>query len=276
MEYRSIRVSDLIEEVNHDIYLPAIQREFVWETDRVERLFDSIMADFPIGSFLFWLLKQENKNEWPVYEFIRDFDGESPHNTPASMAGITKDIKLVLDGQQRITSLLIGLQGKYRYHHYRWKETRLYLDLLKQPEPNDDNPEELTYGFKFREDASSNGEEPQLWYLVGRILDSTDAEDAKSDVKTQLANLSEDQRENANKLIGRLHNRIHTTPVGYYYLEKSQDYDKVLQVFVRANSAGQPLGYSDLLLATATAKWEKLDARKEIHNFTHCCPVKEI
>jgi len=65
-----------------------------------------------------------------------------------------------------------------------------------------------------------------------------------------------------------LHNRIHTTLVGNYYEEKSQDYDKVLQVFVRANSAGQPLEYSDLLLATATAKWETLDARSEIHDFT--------
>lgn len=42
----------------------------------------------------------------------------------------------------------------------------------------------------------------------------------------------------------------------------------MLQVFVRANSAGQPLEYSDLLLATATAKWEMLDARSEIHDFT--------
>ena len=56
--------------------------------------------------------------------------------------------------------------------------------------------------------------------------------------------------------------------MGNYYQEKSQDYDKVLQVFVRANSAGQPLEYSDLLLATATAKWETLDARSEIHDFT--------
>jgi hypothetical protein len=68
--------------------------------------------------------------------------------------------------------------------------------------------------------------------------------------------------------VGHLHNRIHTTLVGNYYQERSQDYDKVLQIFVRANSAGQTLEYSDLLLATATAKWEKLDARSEINNFT--------
>lgn len=268
MEYIPTRVSDIIRQVNYDIYLPAIQRELVWGTDRIERLFDSIMADFPIGSFLFWRLEQKNKDEWPVYEFIRDFDGESPHNPSANMAGIAKDITLVLDGQQRITSLFIGLRGSYRYFYYRWRKTRLYLNLLKPPVPNEDNPEELTYGFAFREGAEPDGDKPQLWYLVGRILDFEDAEDAKSDMRPQLAALSEDQRENANKLIGRLHNRIHTTLVGNYYQERSQDYDKVLQIFVRANSAGQPLEYSDLLLATATAKWETLDARSEIHDFT--------
>jgi hypothetical protein len=268
MEYIPVRVSDIIRQVNRDIYLPAIQREFVWGTDRVERLFDSIMADFPIGSFLYWKLEQKHKDDWPVYEFVRDFDAESPDNQPANMAGITKDITLVLDGQQRITSLFVGLRGSYRYFRYRWRETHLYLNLLKPPVPNEDNPEELTYEFAFRENADPSDGKPQLWYSVGRILDFEDAEDAKRDMKSQLAGLPEEQQENANKLIGRLHNRIHTTLVGNYYEEKSQEYEKVLQVFVRANSAGQPLEYSDLLLATATAKWETLDARKEFHDFT--------
>ncbi|MCH8512310.1 MAG: DUF262 domain-containing protein [Kiritimatiellae bacterium] len=268
MEYIPIRVSDIIRQVNRDIYLPAIQREFVWKTDRIERLFDSILADFPIGSFLYWKLEQKNKDEWPVYEFLRDFDCDNPHNPPANMAGITKDITLVLDGQQRITSLYIGLKGSYKYFYYRLRKTRLYLNLLKPPIPNEDNPEELTYGFAFRESANPEGNSPQLWYLVGRILDFEDAEDAKADMKPQISDLSEEQQDNANRLIGRLHNRIHTTLVGNYYEERSQDYEKVLQVFVRANSGGQPLEYSDLLLATATAKWETLDARSEIHDFT--------
>ncbi len=58
MEYRPVRVSDLIREINRKLYLPAIQREFVWEPDKVERLFDSIMGDFPIGSFLYWKVEQ--------------------------------------------------------------------------------------------------------------------------------------------------------------------------------------------------------------------------
>ncbi len=268
MEYLPVRVNDLIRRLNRDIYLPAIQREFVWGSDRIERLFDSIMADFPIGSFLFWRLDQKNKDEWPVYEFIRDFDEESPHNPPASMAGITKDITLVLDGQQRITSLFVGLRGSYRYFYYRWRQSKLYLNLLKPPVPNEENPEELTYGFAFRESSVPDEGTLQLWYPVGRILDFDDAEDAKSDMKSQLAALSEAQKDNANRIIGRLHSRIHTRAVANYYEEESQDYDKVLQIFVRANSAGQQLEYSDLLLATATAKWENLDARSEIHDFT--------
>lgn len=268
MEYIPVRVSDLIRQLNRDLYLPAIQREFVWGRERIERLFDSIMSDFPVGSFLFWKLEQKNKDEWPVYEFIRDFDDEDPHNPSANMAGVTKDITLVLDGQQRITSLFIGLCGSYSYFYYRRRKEKLYLNLLKQPNPNEDNPEELTYGFAFRENGESKGDQPQLWYPVGKVLDFSDAEDAKAAMKDSLSNLGEDQRDTALRLIGRLHNRIHTTLIGNYYEERSQDYDKVLQVFVRANSGGQPLEYSDLLLSTATAKWESLDARSEIHDFT--------
>ncbi len=270
MEYRPVRVSDLIRDINRELYLPAIQREFVWRTDKVERLFDSIMGKFPIGSFLFWKLRQEHKGQWPIYEFIRAFDDESPHNPPANLSGITSDIKLVIDGQQRITSLYIGLKGSYRYFYYRWRKTQLFMNLLKPPIQNEENPEELTYAFSFREDATPdrNMEGQQLWYLVGRILDHEEAEDAKADVKAELSALTEEQRDVANKLVGRLHSRIHTELVGNYYEEHSQDPDKVLQIFVRANSGGQPLEYSDLLLATATAKWESRDARQEIHEFT--------
>ena len=55
MEYIPVRVSDIIRQVNRDLYLPAIQRELVWKTDKIERLFDSIMGDFPIGSSIFLL-----------------------------------------------------------------------------------------------------------------------------------------------------------------------------------------------------------------------------
>ncbi|MBL9177226.1 MAG: DUF262 domain-containing protein [Verrucomicrobiaceae bacterium] len=270
MSYIPKTISEVVSEfLNRTTFLPAIQREYVWGTYAIEKLFDSIMGDFPISTFLFWKIKEENKSEWVAYEFIRDYDAEAPHNKEASVKGINQDIYFVLDGQQRLTSLFIGLKGSYRYFYYRWHKTRLYLNLLKEP-IKDDNPEELTYQFKFRADAQPDPRDssPQYWYLVGDILNFDDAEDAKRSIKQQLAGFSDHERDIANSHIGRLHSRISTARLLNYYEEKSQDYDKVVEAFIRANTGGVKLEYSDILLSTATAKWANLNAREEIHSFT--------
>lgn len=277
MQYQPVRIADIVENVNeNNWFLPAIQREFVWKKEQIERLFDSIMADFPIGSFLFWKVESEEKQNWPVYEFISQYNQESPHNKQANMERadlINKDVTLILDGQQRITSLLIGLQGSYRYFWYRPREEKLYLNLLKkypsEGVADDEDSEELAFGFKFRENDEPSDKSPELWYPVGDILKSPDRPvDARNKMKERLEHFSEEQRDNAASLIDDLHSVIHTKKVGFYYKETSQNYDKALQVFVRANSAGQPLENSDLLLATATAQWEDFDARDEIRKFT--------
>ena len=59
MSYESKCIRDVIsDEINKNLYLPAIQREFVWDTKAIEKLFDSIMGDYPISSFLFWKIKE--------------------------------------------------------------------------------------------------------------------------------------------------------------------------------------------------------------------------
>ena len=51
----ALKVKDVVESIHKKKYLlPAIQREFVWDTYQIERLFDSIMRNYPISSFLFW------------------------------------------------------------------------------------------------------------------------------------------------------------------------------------------------------------------------------
>ncbi|HET8963958.1 MAG TPA: DUF262 domain-containing protein, partial [Chitinophagales bacterium] len=270
MSYIPKTISEVTSEyLNRTTFLPAIQREFVWGTYGIEKLFDSIMGDFPISTFLFWKIKEENKKEWTAYEFIREFDQETPHNKEASVTGINQDIYLVLDGQQRLTSLFIGLKGSYRYFYYRWAKTKLYLNILKVPIKND-NPEEFTYQFQFRENDIPNPKDPnpQYWYLVGDILNFDDAEDSKKEIKERLKDFTDDQKDIANSHIGRLHSRIHTSRLLNYYEEKSQDYDKVVEAFIRANTGGVKLEYSDILLSTATAKWVNLNAREEIHSFT--------
>ncbi len=70
------------------------------------------------------------------------------------------------------------------------------------------------------------------------------------------------------ELIEELHSRLFTEKFINIYEEKSQEYDKVVEIFIRTNTGGVKLEYSDILLSTATAKWKNLNARKEIYSFT--------
>ena len=133
VSYTPKTISEVVlEYINRTTFLPAIQREYVWDTDGIEKLFDSIMGNYPISSFLFWKVREEKKNLWTAYKFFSDFNREDPHNEEANLAGINQDIYLVLDGQQRLTSLFIGLKGSYRFFYYNWKKTSLYLNLFKE------------------------------------------------------------------------------------------------------------------------------------------------
>ena len=112
MGYRSETIAVAINRMNRQYFLPAIQREFVWKTEQIIQLFDSIMRGYPISSFLFWELKPENRDKWQVYEFLEKGQDGGMHNQLASTDGIPS-MSLVLDGQQRLTSLMIGLKGSY-------------------------------------------------------------------------------------------------------------------------------------------------------------------
>lgn len=269
MAYLNLTIKDLItEKLGRNTFLPAIQREYVWNPYQVEKLFDSIMCGYPISSFLFWKIREEKKKDWTSYEFIKDYDQEHPHNKVANLDGINQDIYLVLDGQQRITSINIALRGSYRFFYRKWRDTKLYLNLLWNS--NNDNPEEMTYQFLFKEDNSvlPRTDYPQLWYHVGDILNYDDPEDAKDAIEEELKPFSEDEKKSAKKMISKLHSVINVTQNINYYEEKSDDYDKVLEIFIRTNTGGQKLEYSDILLSTATAKWKNLNAREEINKFT--------
>lgn len=77
---------------------------------------------------------------------------------------------------------------------------------------------------------------------------------------------SQEQGQFANNTLSQLFKVIHTQPSISYYKVKSDELDKVLNIFIRVNSGGTVLSYSDLLLSIATAQWDNLDAREEIND----------
>lgn len=278
MSYQTaLTICDVIQEIDSKRYLlPSIQREFVWGTDQIEKLFDSLMQDYPINSFLFWKVPKEKTNEFKFYEFLREYhQKDNRHNIKADTKG-SGDIMAILDGQQRLTSLYIALKGSYAYKiSYKRRDNpsaypkrKLYLNLLS---PADDI--DVTYDFQFLTDAEAQERsESEFWFLVGDILDIKEQYEVTeylTDHDLNIVQKPEDKErvKFANRTLTKLFNIIHVTPTISYYLENSIELDKVLNIFIRINSGGTTLSYSDLLLSFATAQWEKRDARGEITRF---------
>lgn len=270
-----ITVKEAVENIHAKKYLlPAIQREVVWDVDQIERLFDSLMRDYPIGSFLFWHVEKKNVRNYQFYEFMRDFhEKDNCHNPKANISG-QDDITGILDGQQRLTSLYLGLKGSYAYKEprKRWDNPqafptrRLYLNLLA-PKKNGDETD-LLYDFSFRTDADTQTDDHAFWFRVGDILDLKEQVDVNDYlIKQGVMDRSKEQKEFANKALFRLWKVVHDTGIINFYLEKDESLDKVLNIFIRVNSGGTFLSYSDLLLSIATAQWGHLDAREEITSF---------
>ncbi len=109
MTYSTTTIGAVLDGLNRTYFLPAIQRPFVWKQDQVLALFDSLLKGYPISAFMFWALDDDTKHQVRIYKFIENFQANQLMNEPAQVAG--RDVVLVLDGQQRMTSLLIGLRG---------------------------------------------------------------------------------------------------------------------------------------------------------------------
>src|SRR2546428_12120578 len=99
---RPITVKEAVDNVHSKRYLlPAIQREVVWSCGQIELLFDSLMSNYPIGSFLFWYVERKNTSQYQFYEFMGDYsEFNNYHNAKANVTG-QDDVTAVLDGQQR-------------------------------------------------------------------------------------------------------------------------------------------------------------------------------
>ncbi len=283
MSYKSESIKEVVDMIGKNkVYLPAIQRKFVWKPKQIESLFDSIMRGYPIGTFLFWYLEGEKINNYTFYKFIQDYhERDRSLNDTAPKPELKKEIIGVLDGQQRLSSMYIALQGTYSYKkpRARWNnddafpKRKFYLNLLKDLEGNE--VEDFVYEFRFLTDEEAkHADEKHLWFLVSDVLTwGKDPEmDEYYDKLLENDNISEcvkdvikTKRANIKKILRVLHQRLVIEEIINYYKIEDQDLDEILDIFVRVNSGGTPLSKSDLLFSTIVANWE--DGRQEIDSF---------
>lgn len=262
-------IKQTLEDIRRNKFvLPAIQREFVWQPEQIARLFDSLMQGYPFGTFLFWKVDQSNSSQYNFYGFVRDYHQRDNPHCPQLPPFHNTEVTAVLDGQQRLTALNIGLCGSMaRRLPYKWKNNphaypvkHLYLDLLAEHGDAEDGGEKYRFEFLTAEQAESDTPD-ECWFKVGDILGMQNGPLMLAWLNKRLP---QERTTHAFTVLDQLFQVVHNLRLISFYEEKSQSLEKVLNIFIRTNSGGTVLSYSDLLLSIAVAQWSA-DARTQIH-----------
>lgn len=243
-------------ESNGGLWLPNIQRPFVWSEEQIEKLFDSIMREYPISTLLVWRTREKVKHR----KFIADWKDSLKVSDAYVMENA--DAKgMVLDGQQRLQSLIIGLAGSYN-----GKE--LHFDVLSGAKAS---PEDIRYRFRFLPAASAQWP----WVRFKDVLkDMSRGKKLAMEVAQDVcaagpAGLSDDDAKCVQKNIARAqHEFISDENISYQLLDGVDDPDAyttedVVEIFIRANSGGTKLGKSDLLFSLLASEWALADEEME-------------
>lgn len=270
-----ITIAQAIERIHRNEYLlPAFQRDFVWSAEQIEKLFDSLMKGYPISSMLFWKVKGGTKTDFRFYKFLSAFiQYHRICNDPIPTDNIN-DFYAILDRQQRLTSLYIGLCGSYAYKDYRkrWDYSEsnfptrhLYLNISRKY-TQEESDREFIFSFVDKNISKEKDlfidKSSEKWFRVGKILA------LHQDYNYGIDEFAEDNNidKESKRLLRLLDNVIHTKLNINFYEEDEQKPDKAVNIFIRINSGGTALSFSDILMSIAIANCKQMDAKTEIKN----------
>ena len=284
MQQQNIPIGTLVDMYKRgELRLPEIQRHYVWRATRVRDLLDSLYRGYPSGSILMW------ETDEPVP--TRDF---AIAQETTAFAGR----KLLLDGQQRLTSLTAVLGGEMVQVRGRKRPIDILFNLdhpegppihdteitadQDSPVTNDDE-EGDEIDTDEEEDASGSGLQEQLkrrtfvvaaknlatlpnWVSVTQVF-STEG-DAQILKKAGITSFDDPRFQRYSDRLKKLRAIKDYTYV-VHVLERNMSYEEVTEIFVRVNSLGAKLKSSDLALAQMTSRWQNL--LKELETFQEEC-----
>lgn len=259
MQNKKLSIRKIVSYLNDEesegggFWLPNIQRPFVWQPEQIMRLFDSIMREYPISTLLVWKTKEPVKHRRFIDIYRRGVklsDFYVPENKRSKL--------MVLDGQQRLQSLFIGLKGSH-------EGKELYFDVTSGQQVA---PEDIRYRFAFKDTAS--GVWP--WVKFKNIVFRTgrlDTQIARELIADAGVTLSKDELEVVELNVARARQEfVNDDNITYQELDSIDNpdaykVDDIVEIFIRANSGGTKLGKSDLLFSLLTSSWDEADEQME-------------
>ncbi|MCY4132238.1 MAG: DUF262 domain-containing protein [Nitrospira sp.] len=275
MGQQDLKIHELVAKIERgDIRLPEMQRQYVWRKTRVRDLLDSLYRGYPSGTILTW----ETDQGVATREFAveQDTDGKS--------------FQLLLDGQQRLTSLSAIIHGEPVHVRGRVRPIDILfnlehpdaLEVVTEVNEDDDTDEDTADD----EDVAEASEDELLkrlermafvvsskklaalphWVSVTKVFrESSDTPFLKAAGVTSM----EDPR--YDKYTARLKQLRNIRDYQYrvHILDRDKSYEEVTEIFVRVNSLGAKLRSSDLALAQITACWR--NSLKIFQEFEETC-----
>jgi hypothetical protein len=229
----SYTVNQLIEKIEvNELGLPELQRPFVWKDRKVRDLFDSMMNGYPIGFLMIW--------SCPAYEKTKTIGSNNRDIDPK---------EVIIDGQQRLTSLFAVMKGvKVKDDKYNNREIIISYHPLE-------NKFEVGY------QATKNNKE-WIYNISDLFLSSTWTfinkyfETLRVYWESKGKELNKEEEDTISNNITNLYNLL-KYPIPVYTLKSDADEEAISDVFVRVNSSGVSLKQNDFILTLLSLYWEE-------------------
>lgn len=229
-----MKIHQIIDKIDeYQLFVPAFQREFVWKRENAKKLIDSMIKDYPTGTMLTW-----ETNNPP------ELKGEYVYNHKQG------SVKLILDGQQRITTLYLLIKGKippyYKEHEILNDITRLHVNILTL---------ELEYYKKTMMDDNP------VWVDISKIFSN----EMNALIIIKAMKLKQEVSDETQYLILENFNKIDSIK-NKEFLEQTipvkANIKEAIDIFYIVNASGVNLTDAELALAQISGYWP--DARERI------------
>ena len=257
-------VDELISEIERGaVRLPEIQRRYIWNSTRVRDLFDSLYRGYPSGTILLW---ETDDKELPLQDMAIEQQQDYPYST-----------RLLLDGQQRLTSLAAVIRGKPVIVKNRTKPIDLLFnlehpdDLDIVTEVHEKGPEAKKGEGRLEDEADATENELQKrlnrmtfvvatkklerlpqWIRVSEVFKNNN--DTTFLRQAGVKDFDDPKYRRYTDRLAKLR-KIREYAYRIDALDRALSYNEVTEIFVRVNSLGAKLRGADLALAQITAKW---------------------
>lgn len=265
----SITIYEALQNIKDGKYvMPAFQRQFVWGMEQIEKLWDSILLDYPIATFLFWHVDGSNVT-WDTYfcRFLSEvtFDSRKQAdsvNYELTSINVKNTNTAVLDGQQRLTSLFLSLfGGAYIRPNYARKKTgdKIISKLLIELNKNKISVDEEEYNSKKFDIKFSEkiGRLSPTQFEIKSILDKKFQDETTRDkaIEEAIVNVPADSKDYARNILQKLYNKVFVEKLVRYTEIIDMKQDDALEMFVRFNSGGKALRKSEITMSILEAYW---------------------